>query len=67
MDIRLALRVDEDTKQMLKDLVDLDIAKSGKSTEGKVLIDLIRDEHRQKFPEQWSGLYYKSYLKKVTA
>jgi hypothetical protein len=66
-DIRLAFRLDEDTKEMLRGLVDLDKGRNGKSTEGKVVIDLIREEHRQRFPDEWSGGIYKSYLRRVSA
>ena len=59
------IKIDQDTDMMLEDLVDLDRAKDGESSNSKVIRDLIRSEHRLRCPEKWSGSYYKDYLQKT--
>ena len=61
------IKMDDDTDGMLLDLVDLDGARDGETSNSKVIRDLIRVEHRAKFPDQWNGSFFKHYRKQQTA
>lgn len=58
---RINARIDDDTKTMLNQLIDLDCGISGKSSDGVLLTKLIRKEHQERFPNDWKDGYYRHY------
>ena len=60
---KVTIRLDEDTRKILDDLVDLDEARNGTTTMSRVVVESIRDKHRKEFPDMWERgvyLHYKS-------
>lgn len=60
---QVTLRIDEDTREMLDKMTDHYIAVFGSSDMSFAFRAAIRKHHKETFPEQWHGEYYRPELK----